>query len=117
MMELLWWLLVFEIWCFVQVLWFRRARVVAPARAPAPAPRTVPPRTIPPRRRMPAMPDRMSSVRGATAEFMAGLGYSEPATSTDSTDPADPTKGSGVLNVSADAHGRNADHPADSVYR
>jgi hypothetical protein len=110
-MELLWWLLVFEVWCFVQVLWFRRARVVAPARAPAPAPRTVPPRTIPPRRRMTAMTDRMSSVRGATPEFMAGLGYSEPASSTDST------KGSGVLKVSADGHGSNADHSADSVYR
>jgi hypothetical protein len=115
-MELLWWLLVFEVWCFVQVLWFRRARVVAPARVPAPAPRTVPPRTLPPRRRMTAMTDRMSSVRGATPEFMAGLGYSEPAVSTDSTKGSS-TKGSGGLNVSADGHGSNADHSADSVYR
>jgi hypothetical protein len=110
-MELLMWLLVFEVWCFIQVVWYRRARVEAPARVPAPAPRTVPPRTLPARRRLSSITDRMSSVRGATPEFMAGLGYSEPAISTDST------KGSGVLNVSADGHGRNADHPADSVYR
>jgi hypothetical protein len=110
-MELLLWLLVFEVWLFVQVLWYRRARVEAPARVPTPAPRPVPPRTLPPRRRRSALADRMSSMRGATPEFMAGLGYSEPATAVDST------KGSGVLNVSADDHGRNVDHPADSVYR
>jgi hypothetical protein len=115
-MELLMWLLVFEVWLFVQVLWYRRARVEAPARVATPAPRPAPPRTIAPRRRRSPLTDRpltdrMSSVRGATPEFMAGLGYSEPATVTDSTN------GSDVLNVSADAHGRNVDHPADSVYR